>query len=119
MLKRLEKYIYFIVIFLLLFSVIKNFRRARLAQQRIQNTREILADLKLTNKELQDSLEEVETEQYTQEQVRNKLGLAKPDEQIIVMPDKEIVKSLSFRRKPTSAEEIVEPNWKKWMKLFL
>lgn len=110
---------YIFVIGVLVFSVVKNLRQTRLAKQRIQNTQEILADLEITNRELEDSLVKVETEEYSQEQVRNKLGLVKPGERVMVMPESEVVKSLSFRKKGVQIEELIEPNWKKWLRLFI
>lgn len=118
MTRKIEKYIYFIVVGVFMFSVVKNLRQSRIARQRIEDTEEILTEIEATNREIEDTLKSVETEDYAQEQVRDKLGLVKPGERVIVMPDKEIVKALSFRRKEVKLEEFVEPNWKKWIDLF-
>ena len=63
-------------------------------------------------------MEKVQSDIYIEKQMRDKLGLAKEEEVVIIMPDEEILRKLA----PTYPEEeqtLPDPNWKKWAQLFL
>jgi cell division protein FtsB len=59
-----------------------------------------------------------EDEAYVAEkQLRDSLGLGKPNETVVILPDELVEKTIEERKK---VEEEVEelPNWKKWWQLF-
>ncbi len=73
--------------------------------------------LKKENEELQKRLTETQSPVYIERELRDKLGLAKRGEVVVVLPDAEILKRLA----PKSSEEedfLPDPTWKKWAKLF-
>jgi cell division protein FtsB len=54
---------------------------------------------------------------YIEQEARNKLGLAKPGETVVIMPDASAGGSqISQPNLPQSVDTI--PNWKKWWELF-
>ena len=71
-----------------------------------------LARLRRENEELKLDLLEKQSERFIEGEIRNKLGLAKEGEEIVVVPGKE-----SALGQETSNKKPV-PNWKKWKKLF-
>jgi hypothetical protein len=67
--------------------------------------------------QLEEQIAVAEGSNFIEKQIRNKLGLVKPGEAIVVLPDAEILKKMAPQ---IIAEEDVlpDPNWKKWEKLF-
>jgi len=61
------------------------------------------------NQKLKQDLSRVNTREFIEQEARNKLFLAKPDERVVIIP----VASKSAEKK--AAEK---PNWKKWIDLF-
>lgn len=63
------------------------------------------------NEELKAKLEKVQSQEFIEEVARNKLGLAKEGEVVVILPaiEPEATKA---------AEEKNIPNWQKWWKLF-
>lgn len=61
--------------------------------------------------------EEVESEEFKEKEVREKLGLAKPGEVVVVLPSDEVLKRLApeFDQEHFAEEE---PIYKRWIKLF-
>jgi len=54
---------------------------------------------------------------YIEQEARNKLGLAKPGETVVIMPEATLSgKEAESPKQPQSAP--FEPNWKKWWRLF-
>jgi hypothetical protein len=60
----------------------------------------------------------VESDFYRQKEARDKLGLARSGETVIVLPNEEILRRLSPRKADSQVENQKEPNWKKWANLF-
>lgn len=78
----------------------------------VQEEEQKLAKLKLENENLKRDLEYKQSEKFVEGEIRNKLGLAKEGEEIVVVPGKESDLKQEANNKKTL------PNWKKWQKLF-
>jgi len=107
-----------IFIFLLMFaSLIRNILRVVESNKRIEKAQDQVEKLKKENEELEEKLAVTKSEGYIEKQLRDKLGLAKEGEIVIVLPDEKILETLA----PSLEEEgetLPDPNWKKWLKLF-
>lgn len=107
-----------LVIFLvLLTSLFKGFKRIREGQNIINKNIVNLEKIEAEKNRLEEQLKISESEEYVEKQLRNKLGLVKEGEIVIVLPEASIVKKLS----PVIPEEEVskpKPNWQKWLELF-
>lgn len=67
---------------------------------------------KKDNQKLKERLSEAQSEQFIEEQARNKLFLVKPDEKFALIPQN-LLKTPS-----PSVPPPVLPNWQQWLKLF-
>jgi cell division protein FtsB len=107
-----------IFIFLLMFiSLIRNILRVVESNKRIEKAQDQVEKLKKENEELEEKLAVTKSEGFIEKQLRDKLGLAKEGEIVIVLPDEKILETLA----PSLEEEeetLPDPNWKKWLKLF-
>jgi cell division protein FtsB len=107
-----------IFIFLLMFaSLIRNILRVVESNKRIEKAQDQVEKLKKENEELEEKLAVTKSEGYIEKQLRDKLGLAKEGEIVIVLPDEKILETLA----PSLEEEeetLPDPNWKKWLKMF-
>lgn len=81
--------------------------RERLAQAQKER------DLLLETKKWMDSPE------YVEREVRDKLGLAREGEVIVVLPDEHVLRKLAPREEPEFSLEETLPIWRQWMRLFL
>lgn len=116
-----EKFSFYIglgVLALLIMSLLGSISRMKNVSLKIDKEKEKVEKLKKENEELQKNLEFVQSEEYVEKQLRDNLGLAKEGEIVVILPEAEIVKK--FAPRIDEEEKIpLEPNWKKWMKLFL
>lgn len=80
------------------------------AGDKIKEAEERVAQLRLKNDDLQKKFEEVQSPAYLEKMAREKLGLAKEGEVVVILPPYQPPAS------PSSKEN--QPNWKKWLKLF-
>lgn len=72
---------------------------------------EVKNSLKKENEELQKELARVQSPEYIEDMARDKLNLQKEGEVVVVLPE------ISASPEPQT-EITINPNWKKWWKLF-
>jgi hypothetical protein len=83
----------------------------------IEEAQEQVDKLKEENQRLEEKIKEVRNIEFVEKQLRDKLGLAKEGEIVIVLPEDEVLRKLA--PKIEEEEEVLpDPNWKKWMQLF-
>ncbi|MBI3397020.1 septum formation initiator family protein [Candidatus Woesebacteria bacterium] len=118
---KLKKYIKlwpFLVVLAFLIAFVRNFSNIIQAQKRIESQRLKVEKLNSENEELKNRNKSEQSEQFIEKQLRDKLGLAKEGEIILVLPDENTLRKLA----PPNIEEdqaLPDPNWKKWLKLFI
>ena len=102
---------------LLSLSVYRNVLKIGSIYKKIADKEADVRKLEEENQNLEKKVEEVTSDDYIEKQIRDKLGLAKEGEIVLVLPEPEVLKK--FAPKIEEEEEILpDPNWKKWIKLF-
>jgi cell division protein FtsB len=101
----------------LLGSLVQNVKGYKKADTLIEKTREKLEKARLEEKDFQDKLAMTQSDAYLEAQLRNKLGLAKEGEIVLVLPPAEELKKLSPQIE-AETEAKPKPNYQKWLDLF-
>lgn len=116
-LKAYSNIVFIIVSLLMLVSLTRNIVKVREAKERLKEKEEYIEKTRKENEELGQRVDIFKSEEFIEKQLRDKLGLAKEGEIIIVLPDEETISK--FAPSDEKEEEILpDPNWKKWLKLF-
>lgn len=107
------------ILLILVFSIslIRSVTKILEAKRRIKEEAAKVEKLKAENEEIRKKIEAVKTQEYLEKQMRDKLGLAKEGEIVVILPDEETLRKLA----PQEIEEketLPDPTWKKWLKLF-
>lgn len=90
------------------FNKIKDFR---LTTETVEGKQAYLESLKKQNAELERELEYKESSQFAELEIRNKLGLAKPGEVVVVVPKEDT-------NDKVQESTNTKPNWQKWKELL-
>ncbi len=115
---KIGNYLVWLLILLLALSVIRNIGRVALVRSEVQKAREKVAKIEAENAVLEKEVEKAQSEVFIEKQIRDKLGLAKEGEAIVILPDEEVLRKLAPN--PYQDENsLPDPNWKRWLKLFL
>jgi cell division protein FtsB len=107
-----------ILVFFLLISTIKNIGRVGSINSTVQKEKEKIEKMREENTQLEAEIAQTQGEAFIEKQIRDRLGFAKEGESIVILPDSEILRKLA----PQIALEentLPDPNWKKWLKLFM
>jgi cell division protein FtsB len=105
------------LILILALSVIRNISRDAQISSQIQAEKAKIAKMQADNKKLEDELAKTQSPNFIEKQVRDKLGLGKEGEAIVVLPSEEALRSLAPQM-PVETDALPDPNWMKWEKLF-
>ena len=107
-----------LAIFAILVSVVlvtnstKRILSLRTTSLSVREAEEKLGKLKQESESLKQELEYKKTDQFAEEEIRNKLGLAKEGEAVVILP-KENDEQLTIDN-----GQLTKSNWEKWQTLF-
>lgn len=103
---------------ILAFSLVRSLNKILGSSEKITQAQNDLASLQKENIELNETLNDVTSVEFIEGQARDKLGLAKKGEIVVVLPDED-----KLRRMAPKIEEreqsLPDPIWKQWLKLFI
>lgn len=111
--------VYLLILFVFLFglSLFRNILKINEAKNRIQREKEKVIKLEEEGRVLEEELKKMQGNEYLESQLRDKLGLAKKGESVVILPDPETLKSL-VPEIPDEKDYLPDPPYKKWLKLF-
>ena len=115
MLKKLIILAIGVIVMLITYNLVNQIADALKSGERLNREAENVYKLEIRNKELKKKLAEVYSPIFIEEQARNKLGLGKKGETIIVIPEDKIRQVLGSSQ---STQEARLPNWLGWWKVF-
>lgn len=117
-LKVYSNYVAIIVILMLIVSLVRNIGKTLDAQKRITRKEEKVKSLEIENERLKEEFESVTSDEFIESQLREKLGLVREGEVIVVLPNEETLQKLA--PEPKIEENVLpNPNWQKWLRLFI
>ena len=102
----------------LAFSLFKNFVNEKKIDEKISTKEKQVESIRKDNEELEEELEKVKGEEFVEKKLRDKLGLAREGEIVVVLPDDEVLRRFAPKYQE-EVEELTPPNWKKWLNLFI
>ena len=108
---------WFFIAFLLV-STAKNLQKVGGIRSAVQAEKAKVEKMKEDNAQLQAQIAQIQSPEFIEGQIRNKLGLVKPGEAIVVLPDADTLRKLAPQI-PVETDTLPDPNWKKWEKLFI
>lgn len=116
MLKKIVGLAGILIAAFILYGLTKQLFDALQAGKRLDGAINELGKLQEENRNLKHRLAEVQSVSFIEEQLRNNLNLARPDETVVIVPISAIEQVLGEKK---HLEELKIPNWQGWVKLFL
>lgn len=116
--ERFTNLVLVFTILILSLSLTRNISRVKQISLLVEKEEGKVKALENEKEELEKRLQEVQSEEFIEKQLRDKLGLAREGEIIVVLPEDELVKKFAPKFEEEE-ENLPDPNWKKWLKLFI
>lgn len=105
------------LVLILVVTLTGSINRMTIVKKEIQARKMAISKIESENRELERKIIEAQSQEYIEKEIRNKLGLAKEGEVVVVLPDVDTLRKIA----PEFTDEDLkpDPNWKKWMMLFM
>lgn len=116
--RKILIYAAWILVAMLVVSTFKNINRVIGIRKQVAQEKAKVEKIQKENEELQTQITEAQSQEFIDKQIRDRLGLTKAGETIVILPDEQIVRSMA----PSMEDDekiFLDPNWKKWVKLFI
>ncbi len=117
--KLIKIRIYVLIFFVFFFglSLFRNILKINEAKNRIEREKDKVIKLEEEGRVLEEELKKMQGNEYLERQLRDKLGLAKKGESVVILPDPETLKSL-VPEIPDEKDYLPDPPYVKWLRLF-
>lgn len=114
---RLVNYLVWGLIAILLLSTVRNIGKVLRIKGVVAEEKRRIAKIEAENHDLERRAAEIQDPEFIEKEIRDKLGLVKSGEAIVVLPDESTLRKLA----PTiesESDSLPDPIWRKWVKLF-
>ena len=88
------------------------------SDDRVEEMEGKVADLRAENERLKRMAERVDTQEFEELMIRDKLGLVKPGEMVAILPQEYLKDQEDQQKGEGGGEEVWLPNWQQWWNLF-
>lgn len=95
-------------------TLVRNLNR----EDRVKNARKALEELQMEQRDLLSKKEKIKKDEFLEQEARRKLGLAKPGEVVVVLPDDAVLRRLAPSLSDEGSTSPNVPIWRRWTKLF-
>lgn len=115
MIKKIALGVILLVSLVVAYNIINQIIAATNSAERLSQAADTVYQLEIKNKELKKKLTEIQSPQFIEEIARNKLGLSKKGETVVIIPEEKLKQVLGASE---SAQQIRLPNWQGWLRIF-
>lgn len=112
--RKIKVILVILVVLLVVYNLINQILGAFKSSDRLSSAVEKVYSLEAKNKELKGKLAQIKSPAFIEQQARDKLGLSKPGETVVIIPEQKLKEILGI----SQSAQIRFPNWKGWLKLF-
>ncbi len=105
------------LILILSVTLLKNIGHTKDVQKQIEAEKAKIEKIETDNQKLIAQITETQSPQFIEKQVRDKLGLGREGEAVVVLPDEDTLRKLAPKI-PQDEDTLPDPTWKKWLNLF-
>lgn len=114
MIKKVTIGVVILVVLVIIYNLLLQISSSLQSSDRLEAQADAVYKLEIKNKELKKKLTEIQSPEFIEQQARDKLGLGKNGETIVIIPDEKLKSMLQA----SQSAEIRYPNWLGWWKVF-
>ncbi len=115
MLKKIILGVTILIVLIIAYNLLVQINDALKSGERLSNSADVVYKLEAQNRELKKKLTQTESQEFIEQQARNKLGLGKSGETLVIIPEDKLKSVLGA----SQAAQIARlPNWLGWWKVF-
>ncbi len=114
MIRKIILGVIMLIVLVIALNLVSQIMSAVKSGDRLSSAADIVYKLEVKNKQLQKKLTQIKSQEFIEEQARDKLGLTRKGETIVIIPEEKLklILGASESAKPRF------PNWLGWFKVF-
>lgn len=114
MFKKIALGFIILVILVIAYNLVRQFFEVIKSGERLSQSADVVYKLEVRNRALKEKLTRIQSPDFLEEEIRNRLGFAKTGETIVIIPEEKLKLVLGT----SSSAQIRLPNWLGWWKVF-
>ena len=114
MIKKVLFGLVILIVLVIANNLINQIMEAVKSGERLSQSAETVFQLEAKNRSLKEKLSQIQSQEFLEEQARNKLGLSKKGEIVVVIPEEKLKQVLGI----SSSAQVRYPNWLGWLRVF-
>ena len=114
MIRKIIYGVVFIIVLIIAYNLVAQITQAIKSGERLSEATELVYKLQGKNKALKKKLSEIQSAQFIEQEARNKLGLSKKGETVVIIPEDK----LKLVMGTSQSVQIRLPNWLGWWQVF-
>lgn len=114
MIKKIALGLIILVILFVVYNLINQIIEATRSGERLSEAADAVYKLEVKNKQLKKKLSQIQSLQFLEAEIRNKLGMSKKGETVVVIPEEKLKSVMEA----SQAAEVRLPNWLGWIRVF-
>lgn len=115
MIKKIIPIAIICLVLIIAYNLLVQIKEAVTSQERLSAQAEAVYELEQKNKQLQNKLSQIQSNEFVEEQARNKLSLSKTGETVVIISED----TLKLVMGASASAQIQRlPNWLGWWKVF-
>lgn len=115
MLKKIILGVIILIVLIIAYNLLIQISDALKSGERLSDAVDVVYKLEAQNRELKKKLIQAQSQEFIEQQARNKLGLGKSGETIVIIPEDKLKSVLGATQ---SAQVVRLPNWLGWWRVF-
>ena len=97
------------------YNLVIQITNALKSSDRLSDQAEVVFQMEAKNRELKKKLSQIQSKEFIEQQARNKLGLGKPGETLVIIPEEKLQQVLGASQ---AAQPKRVANWLGWFRVF-
>jgi len=115
MIKKIALGVILLVSLIVAYNLINQIINSTKSGDRLSQAADTVYKLETKNKELKIKLTQIQSPDFIEQQARDKLGLGKPGETVVIIPEEKLKEVMGASQ---SAQQVRLPNWLGWLRVF-
>ncbi|MDD5147409.1 MAG: septum formation initiator family protein [Candidatus Daviesbacteria bacterium] len=114
MIRKITSGLIILVILFIVYNLVNQIIEATRSGERLSEAADVVYKLEAKNKQLKSELAQIQSQEFIEEEIRDKLGFSRKGETVVVIPEEKLKAVLGA----SQAASVRLPNWLGWLKVF-
>ncbi|MDD5415390.1 MAG: septum formation initiator family protein [Candidatus Daviesbacteria bacterium] len=114
MIRKITSGLIILVVLFIVYNLVNQIIEVTRSGERLSEAADAVYKLEVKNKQLKSELAQIQSQEFIEEEIRDKLGFSRKGETVVVIPEEKLKAVLGA----SQSAQVRLPNWLGWWKVF-